>query len=105
MIVTFDKEYLQEFYTNQRSISKKHRFQPDVINRYIKVINIMKNANDTFDLARLNGLHYEQLKGDMEGYSSVRVNDKYRIEFTEKTIGGQKYATICNITDLTNHYQ
>ena len=61
--------------------------------------------NNVLDLARYNGLHYEHLSGDKNGYSSVRVNNKYRIEFTEETIGDQQIATICNITELSNHYQ
>lgn len=105
MVVTFGQEYLQELYVNGRTTSKKHRFQPDVIVRYVKVINMMKNMNNVLDFARYNGLHYEHLSGDKNGYSSVRVNNKYRIEFTEETIGDQQIATICNITELSNHYQ
>ena len=105
MIVVFDKEYLWELYVNGRTTSKKYRFQPDIVTRYIKVINTMKVQNNVSDLARLGSLHYEHLKGDKAGFSSVRVNDKYRIEFTEETEGNQKIATICNITELSNHYK
>lgn len=105
MIVIFDKEYMQELYVNGRTTSKKYRFQPDIVARYIKVINTMKSQNDVNDLARLGSLHYEHLKGDKAGLSSVRVNDKYWIEFTEETEGNQKIATICNITELSNHYK
>lgn len=104
MIVKFDKQYLQELYVNGRTTSKKYRFQPDIVARYVKVINTMKNQTDVNGLARLGSLHYEHLKGDKAGYSSVRVNDKYRIEFTEETVENQKIATICNITELSNHY-
>ena len=105
MIVTFDKDYLRELYVNGRSTSKKHRFQPDIVSRYIKVVNIMKDANNVLELYRFKGLKYEQLQGDKNGFSSVRVNDKYRIEFTESTVENQHVATICNITELSNHYQ
>ena len=105
MIVIFDKEYLRELYINGRTTSKKYRFQPDIVTRYIKVINTMKVQNNVNDLARLGSLHYEHLKGDKDGFSSVRVNDKYRIEFTEEAEGNQKIATICNITELSNHYK
>lgn len=54
---------------------------------------------------RYNSLNYEKLKGDKAGFSSVRVNDQYRIEFEERTKGGETIATICNITDLSNHYK
>ena len=55
-------------------------------------------------LAKIGSLHYEHLKGDKRGYSSVRVNDQYRVEFTEEVVAGQEIATICNITELSNHY-
>ncbi|MBO4655624.1 MAG: type II toxin-antitoxin system RelE/ParE family toxin [Bacteroidales bacterium] len=105
MIVTFEKEYLQELYVRGKTSDKKHRFQPEVIARYIKVVNTMKNVINVLELARLNGLHYEHLRGDKNGYSSVRVNDKYRIEFVEKTVNNQTIATVCNITELSNHYK
>lgn len=105
MIVTFDKKYLEELYVDGKTTNKHYRFQPDIVSRYIKVINIMKNAGNINDIKRLSGLHYEQLVGDKNGLSSVRVNNKYRVEFIEMTEGEQTIATICNITDLTNHYQ
>ncbi len=105
MVVTFEKEYLQELYVRGRTSDKKHRFQHDVIARYIKVVNTMKNVTNVVDLARLNRLHYEHLRGNKNGYSSVRVNDKYRIEFIEKTVNNQTIATVCNITELSNHYK
>ncbi len=105
MVVIFDKEYLEELYVNGKTTNKHYRFQLDIVSRYIKVINIMKNAGNIDDLKRLGGLHYEQLVGDKKGVSSVRVNDKYRVEFIEGTEGEQTIATICNIIDLTNHYQ
>ena len=39
------------------------------------------------------------------GISSVKVNDQYRIEFIEDTEDGKQIATICNITELSNHYK
>lgn len=55
--------------------------------------------------SKYGSLHYEKLQGDKAGTSSVRVNDQYRIEFTEEVEEGQTVATICNITELSNHYQ
>ena len=52
-----------------------------------------------------NSLNYERLEGNKEGLSSVRVNDQYRIEFEEEFEDGQTIATVCNITELSNHYK
>jgi proteic killer suppression protein len=69
------------------------------------IIDVMIDQPDTSALKKYNGLNYENLKGDKAGLSSVRVNDKYRIEFEEKIIGEQSVTTICNIVELSNHYK
>lgn len=105
MIVTFVKPYLQELYVTGQSSDKKHRFQPQIVTKYVKVINLMKHVENVLSLAKYGSLHYERLHGDKEGISSVRVNDQYRIEFTEGMENGKQIATICNIIDLSNHYK
>jgi proteic killer suppression protein len=105
MIITFGEKFLQAMYETGKSANKKHRYQPQIIRKYIDVINLMKFQSTPFDLTRYKSLHYEKLVGDKEGLSSVRVNDQYRIEFEEKTVDDHTVATICNITDLSNHYR
>lgn len=105
MEVIFDKEYLKTMYVTASCADKKHRFQPEIIRKYIKVINLMKKSKDVMNLCQYNSLRYERLKGDKDGLSSVRVNDQYRIEFEEYTKDGEVIATICNITELSNHYK
>ena len=105
MTVTFDQTYLQELYTDGHTSDKHHRFQPQIVSKYVKVVNLMKQQQNVLGLTRFGSLHYEKLHGDKEGLSSVRVNDQYRIEFTEGMEEGKQIATICNITELSNHYK
>ena len=105
MIVTFEEKYLEELYTQGKAYDKRHRFQPYIVDKYIKVINLMKQQENVFGLAKYGSLHYEKLVGDKKGVSSVKVNDQYRIEFIEETENGKQIATICNITELSNHYK
>ena len=105
MIVTFEEAYLQDLYEKEKTNDKKHRYQPDIIRRYRRCIDLMRDTPDIPSLAKYNSLNYEVLKGDKKGLSSVRVNDQYRIEFEEYTVDGQSIATICNITELSNHYK
>ena len=105
MEIIFEKKYLKEIYHTGKTNDKKHWFQPAIIRKYIRIIDIMIDQPDTLTLKKYNSLHYEQLKGNKAGLSSVRVNDQYRIEFEEKTIGEQSIATICNIVELSNHYK
>ncbi len=65
----------------------------------------MLQEEDVLGLMKYNSLNYEHLTGDKQGLSSVRVNDQYRIEFEEGTEYGKTIATICNITELSNHYK
>ncbi len=105
MIVIFNQKYLQELYTEGKASDKKHRFQPQIVSKYVKVINLMKQQENVLGLTKYGSLHYEKLHGNKEGISSVKVNDQYRIEFTETTEEGKLIATICNITELSNHYK
>ena len=65
----------------------------------------MISEDNVQGLCKYNSLNYERLEGNKEGLSSVRVNDQYRIEFEEEFEDGQTIATICNITELSNHYK
>lgn len=105
MIIVFEKTYLQELYVHGRASDKKHRFQPAVVTKYVKVINLMKQLENVLSLTKFGSLHYEKLHGNKDGLSSVRVDNKYRIEFRETIKEGESIATICNITELSNHYQ
>lgn len=105
MIITFEQTYLQELYTEGKASSKKHRFQPQIVAKYRKVVNLMKQQENVLGLTKYGSLHYEKLQGDKQGLSSVRVNDQYRIEFAESVEAGKQIATICSITELSNHYK
>ena len=88
MNVEFEKEYLAELYEKGKTDDKKHRFQPQIVNGYLKCLN------------------YEKLKGDKKGLSSLRINDQYRLEFREITnAGNQAVIEICSLVDITNHYK
>ena len=105
MIVTFEYEYLEMLYKDGTSPDKKHRFQPDIIRRYQKSINFLKGASSIEVLWTIRSLNYELLSGKKAGLSSVRVNDKYRIEFTVAINEKEPILTICNIIELSNHYK
>jgi proteic killer suppression protein len=104
MKVIYGQQYLKELHLNKKTTDKKHRYQPSVIKKYIKIIDLMIEAKTIQDIVRINSLRYEKLLGNKQGVSSVRVNDKYRIELEEHFEKGQAFATICNIIELSNHY-
>ena len=105
MEIIFDKDYLREMYYEGKSSDKHHRFQPQVIRKYIRVMNILDAVNRTEDLYRFHALNYEKLVGNKQGLESVRVDKQYRIEFKTSEKDNDKMITICNIIDLSNHYK
>ncbi len=104
MIVTFKEAFLRDMYVSGKS-DKKHPYQPGIIKKYKEIIQLMVCVDNVDVLREYNSLNYEHLKGNMAGISSVRVNNKYRIEFEESVEDGKTIASICNIIDLSNHYQ
>ncbi|MBQ9076960.1 MAG: type II toxin-antitoxin system RelE/ParE family toxin [Muribaculaceae bacterium] len=105
MYIEFDKEYLLELYVNGKTNDKKHRYQPEVIKGYQKAVFMLSSANRIEDLFRNNSLNYEALQGDKKGVSSVRINRRYRLEFTISELQNEQVITFCRLLDISNHYK
>lgn len=105
MEIKFDKEYLKELYFDGKTSDKKHRFQPPIVAKYRKTVDLLESVSVVEDLFRYHSLRYEKLLGDKEGLESVRVNDQYRIEFITTKVVSEIVVTVCNIVELSNHYK
>ena len=105
MEIKFEKKYLEELYLNGKTSDKKHRFQPQIIAKYRKTIDLLESLTVVEDLYRYHSFHYELLVGDKAGMESVRVNDQYRIEFKTTKVVSEIVVTLCNIIELSNHYK
>jgi proteic killer suppression protein len=105
MEVAFEKDYLRDLYKTGKTADKKHRFQPEIVRKYQRCIDILLGAKDIEVLYNIHSLNYEILKGDKQGVSSIRVNKQYRIEFMVRDNGVEPLITVCNILELSNHYK
>jgi proteic killer suppression protein len=105
MIVTFEEEYLRELYEKGHTSEKKYRFQPDIIRRYKSRIDTLISAPTKETLFQIGSLHFKALQGDKKGKFAIRVNKQYRIEFTMSETLDEPAVTICNIEELSNHYE
>jgi proteic killer suppression protein len=86
--------------------SKKHRFQPAVVKKYVQTINKLRVAKNIEELYPIKSLNYEKLVGDKKGIETERVDGKYRIEFISREEGEQNHIIrICTKIELSNHYQ
>ena len=61
MEIRFDKDYLRELFYDGVAKDKKHRYQPNIVRRYVHVVNILDSVDKTEDLYRYHALHYEVL--------------------------------------------
>ena len=105
MEIRFEQDYLRELYYDGKASDKKHRFQPQIVRKYIRVLNLMESLERIEDLFRFKALGYEALVGDKKDRESGKVNDEYRIEFRSEVVHGERTLTICNILELSNHYK
>lgn len=105
MYIEFDKDYLRELFEYGKTSDKKHRYQPEIIRGYKKCIMYLKRANNVEQLYPIRSLNYEVLQGDKKGVSSVRINRKYRLEFTVREAFNERIVTICRLLDISNHYK
>ena len=104
MVVTFEEEYLKDLYEKGKCSDKKHRYQPQVINKYQRRVETLQSVSSPEKLYQFNSLNFEALRGDKEGRFSIRIDIKYRIEFTLNTACEEPLVIICNIVEISNHY-
>ena len=101
MYIEFDQDYLRELFEQGYTSDKKHRYQPEVY----KCVMFLKRAESVEQLYRIHSLNYEVLQGEEKGVSSVRINIKYRLEFTVRDVLGEQVITVCRLLDISNHYK
>lgn len=53
MVVTFGEAYLRDLYEKGKTDDKNHRYQPDVIRRYRRCVQLMKNVADISSLLKI----------------------------------------------------
>ena len=102
MEVEFLKDYLSDLYYSGKTSDKQHRFQPEVIRKYVRVVEVLNAVSRMEDLFRFNSLNFEAIGN--EEYS-VRIDYHYRLVFQMEARTGETILTICKLEDITNHYK
>jgi len=103
MEVYFTNTNLEKLYAGL-PITGKLKYNKEVIEKFRMKIEILKNAENTIELRNIRSLNFEALKGDKKGLYSIRVDLKYRLDFSiEKN--RINLSEIIFIEDLSNHYK
>lgn len=89
MKVLMSQELLELFQGKQSKKYIEVERNPELMKGFIRAVNIMTIVDNVNQLARFSFLHYEQLKYQWSGYSSVRLSNRYvhRLIFTESDNG------------------
>ena len=64
-----------------RNTSRARRFPQNIVNIALRKLDIVNAAHQLDDLRSPPGNRLEVVKGDLQGYHSIRANDQWRITF------------------------
>ena len=102
MNLKFNNDYLEALFEGE-TVKGKPKFSRDIVVKFRKTVLLLRFVATISDLYKFKGLHFEALRGDLQGFYSVRVDIKYRlilrIEADEISL-----ADMLIIEDLTKHY-
>lgn len=67
------------------------RYSADLERAFRKAIGLLESASSQAELRNFKGLRLEQLKGELKGFHSVRLNKQWRLilEFTKNDLENQ----------------
>lgn len=92
MIRSFGDPATEDLY-HGRKTSRVRRFPPTILSAALRKLDVINAAHELIDLRMPPGNRLEALKGDLEGYHSIRINDQWRIIFRWEN-GGANQVTI-----------
>lgn len=103
MEVYFKNIYLERFYRGMLNQGKP-RYDEKVIRLFRQRIRLLTSLDNTTELRQFNGLNFEALKGDKKGLFSIRIDIKYRLEFSVDK-NAITLKEVIDVENLSNHYK
>ena len=103
MEIHFNNTYLERLYVGAR-LTGKPRYSREVIEKFQKRVVLLEALDSTKELKNFASLNFEALKGDKKGLYSIRIDRKYRLEFSIDKNNLTLHEMIF-VEDLSNHYQ
>ena len=80
MIVSFGDRATEDLFHGVRS-NRARRFPPNILSAVILKLDVLNAAQSLEDLRSPPGNRLEALRGDLQGFHSIRVNNQWRIIF------------------------
>jgi proteic killer suppression protein len=80
LILSFSDPATEDLYHGYKT-ARVRRFPAIIIPGALRKLDMLARAHALMDLRAPPGNRLEALKGDMEGFFSIRVNDQWRVIF------------------------
>ena len=80
MITSFGDTATEDLY-HGRSTRRVRAFSPDVRRIAVRKLDMLNAAHELRDLRSPPGNRLEVLRGELEGFHSIRINDQWRLIF------------------------
>ncbi len=80
MILSFGDKITENIF-NGISNKKTRSYPQELIKIFERKLDFINGAFELIDLKSPPGNRLEKLKGDLDGFNSIRVNDQFRIIF------------------------
>ena len=91
MIRSFGDLATEDLY-HGRQTSRVRHFPQTIVPAALRKLDMINAAHELADLRVPPGNRLEPLKGALEGYHSIRINDQWRIVFHWENGGADKVA-------------
>ncbi len=78
MIVSFRESWLRDFFVAD---ARSKKFPANLESRLFRKLQMIDDATSDRDLRVPPSNHFEKLRGNLEGFHSVRVNKQWRLVF------------------------
>lgn len=105
MNIDFKDKSLEELY--EKGSTKDHKYKklaPDIVRKYVKVVNYLKAARRIEDLFLIKSLHYEKKLGDLNGVDAVWITPQYRLFFYSSP-DDQGIVVNALLFEISKHYE
>lgn len=105
MQIYTENKAIVELYTTGKTSDKKYNKLPKgAIKGFIKAYNILKREDRIEGLYKHHSLNYEKLRGNLNGFESVRCDKRYRLIFKSIPKENEIIITEIKLIEITNHY-
>jgi len=93
LILSFGDSATEDLYHN-RPTNRVRRFPPNIIPAALRKLDMIAAAQALMDLRAPPGNRLEALKGEGEGFFSIRINDQWRVAFRWENNGASQVAIV-----------